>query len=145
MSVQDQPVCTAKHINHVCIAVRDIEDTVRLYDTVFGVGQVEVKDIEDQGVRAALIKVGGSQLEFIEPVDQAGSVARFVERRGDALHHLCFEVDDLDATLERLDASGVELIDATARKGLSGMIAFVHPRSTRGVLIELVDSESVEG
>ncbi len=138
----EKPICTARHMNHVCIAVRDIEDTLRFYRDVFGVDGAEIEDIEDQKVRAALVRVGGSQLEFIQPTDPTSSVARFIQRRGEGMHHICFEVDDLKQTLDRLDSNGVELIDKAPREGLSGMIAFVHPRSARGVLIELVDRES---
>ncbi len=140
--MSDSP-CTAQHVNHVCLAVRDIEDTLRFYQGLFGIGEAEVEDIEDQQVRAALVKVGGTQIEFIQPTDAGGGVARFIERRGEGMHHVCFEVDDLAATLKRLEAEDVQLIDKTPRQGLSGMIAFIHPRATRGVLIELVDSNSV--
>ena len=141
----EQPICAARHLDHVCIAVRDIEDTLRFYRGLFGVDSDEIVEIEDQGVRAALVKVGGSQLEFIQPTGPGGAVARFIERRGEGMHHICFQVEDLKGKLELLDAGGVELIDKTPRPGLSGMIAFIHPSATRGVLIELVDRESVEG
>lgn len=132
-------VCTALHINHVCIAVRDIEDTLGFYRLTFGTGSAEIEEIADQGVRAALVRVGGSQLEFIQPTDTTGGVARFIESRGEGVHHICFEVEDLQATLDRLAEHDVQLIDKAPREGLSGMIAFIHPRATRGVLIELVD------
>ena len=134
--------CTARHHNHVGIAVRDIDASLRFYAQVFGARGGEAVDIADQGVRAALVRVGGSQLEFIQPTDPDGSVARFIERRGEGVHHICFEVDDLEGTLESLSASGVDLIDTAPRAGLSGMIAFIHPRATRGVLVELVDAGS---
>lgn len=137
-----QPICAARHLNHVCIAVRDIEDTLKFYREVFGVRGVEVEDIPDQGVRAALVRVGGSQLEFIQPTDPSGGVARFIERRGEGLHHVCFEVQDLQQTLDALSARGIELVDKAPRRGLSGMVAFLHPRATRGVLIELVDQDT---
>ena len=137
-----QPPCTARHLNHVCIAVRDIKDTLRFYYDLFGVGEAEVEDIPDQGVRAALVRVGGSQLEVIQPTDPDGAIARFIERRGEGLHHICFEVEDLQGKLDLLSASGVELVDGAPRQGLSGKIAFLHPRSTRGVLIELVDQDT---
>ncbi len=142
MTTTQSSPCIARHINHVCIAVSDIEDTLRFYRDVFGVGDVDVEDLEDQAVRAALVRVGGSQLEFIQPTDPNGGVARFIERRGEGMHHICLEVDDLQETLDRLDAEDVELIDKTPREGLSGEIAFIHPRATRGVLIELVDAGS---
>lgn len=141
--MSDSP-CTALHINHVCLAVRDIDDSLRFYQGLFGIGEAEVEDIEDQRVKAALVKVGGTQLEFIQPTDPSGGVARFIERRGEGVHHICFEVDDLAGTLKRLDAQSVQLIDKAPRQGASGMIAFIHPKATRGVLIELVDSSSVE-
>ena len=134
-------ICTARHINHVCIAVKDIDDTIQFYRDVFGVTDSEVVEIEDQAVRATLIRVGGSQLEFIEPTDPNGGVARFIDRRGEGVHHICFEVEDLAGTLQRLDEQGVSVIDREPREGLSGTIGFLHPKSTRGVLIELVDQD----
>ena len=130
----------ARHINHVCIAVSDIEATIAFYQSVFGVGDAEIEEVEDQGVRASLIRVGGSQVEFIQPTDPNGGVARFIQRKGEGMHHICFEVDDIQRTLDGLDAEGVRLIDKTPREGLSGEIAFIHPRATGGVLVELVDA-----
>lgn len=132
-------ICIARHINHVCIAVENIESSMRFYRDVFGVQPVEVVEIADQGVRAALLRVGGSQLEFIQPTDPTGSVANFIRRRGEVVHHICFEVEDLLGTLRRLDERGIAVIDETPRDGLSGQIGFIHPKSTNGVLIELVD------
>ena len=134
--------CTARHINHVCIAVRDIEASLSFYARIFGTRSGEVVDIADQGVRAALVRVGGSQLEFIQPTDPEGGVARFLDRRGEGVHHICFEVEGLQDTLDRLQQSGVDLIDTAPREGLSGSIAFIHPRSTNGVLVELVDQDT---
>ena len=133
--------CVARHINHVAIAVKDIEATLALYGKIFGVGSDDVQDIEDQAVRATLVRIGGSQLELIQPTDPDGAIARFIERRGEGLHHVCFEVDDLQGTLDRLADHEVELVDREPRQGLSGTIAFLHPRSTGGVLIELVDQQ----
>lgn len=135
-------ICTARHINHVCIAVEDIEASMRFYRDVFGVQQGEVVEIADQGVRAALLRVGGSQLEFIQPTDPTGSVAKFIQRRGETVHHICFEVEDLPGALRRLDEQGIAVIDETPRDGLSGRIGFIHPKSTNGVLIELVDQRA---
>lgn len=132
-------ICIARHINHVCIAVENIESSMRFYRDVFGVQPGDVVEIADQGVRAALLRVGGSQLEFIQPTDPTGSVANFIRRRGEVVHHICFEVEDLPGTLRRLDERGIAVIDETPRDGLSGQIGFIHPKSTNGVLIELVD------
>lgn len=135
-------ICTARHINHVCIAVEDIESSMRFYRDIFGVQRGEVVEIADQGVRAALLRVGGSQLEFIQPTDPTGSVAKFIQRRGEAIHHICFEVEDLPGALRRLDEQDIAVIDETPRDGLSGRIGFIHPKSTNGVLIELVDQRA---
>ena len=142
MTTASTPPCTARHLNHVCIAVNDIEDTLAFYRQVFGTGEAEIEEIEDQAVRAALVRVGGSQLEFIQPTDPAGGVARFIERRGEGVHHIAFEVEDLQGRLDALAESGIRLIDTAPKEGLSGMIGFIHPRSTRGVLIELVDQDT---
>ena len=133
--------CVARHINHVAIAVRDVEASLSLYERLFGVSDGEIEEIADQAVRATLIRVGGSQLELIQPTDSTGAIARFIERRGEGLHHVCFEVDGLQQTLDNLAAADFDLIDTAPREGLSGMIAFLHPRSTGGVLIELVDQD----
>ena len=135
----EQQVCTAKHIDHTAIAVRDLAATLKFYQETFGVSGGEVQEIADQGVKAVLIPVGRSELEIIEPIDSNGGVARFIERRGEGFHHICFEVDDVQGKLRILEARGLELIDKEPRRGLAGMIAFIHPRSTGGVLIELAE------
>ncbi len=136
--------CVARHINHVAIAVRDIEASLDFYRATFGVGTNEIVDIPDQGVRAALVRIGGSQLELIEPTDDSGGVARFIDRQGEGLHHICFEVEDLAARLGQLRDAGLELVDEAPREGLSGDIAFIHPRSTGGVLVELVNAATAK-
>jgi methylmalonyl-CoA/ethylmalonyl-CoA epimerase len=142
MTTPDKSACNARHINHVAIAVSDIDESLALYRRIFSLPETEVEELEDQGVRAALVTVGGSQLEFIAPTDPEGGVARFIAKRGEGLHHVCFEVDGLQGTLDALDKEGVGLIDREPREGLSGMIGFLHPKSTGGVLVELVDSET---
>jgi len=135
--------CSARHLNHVCIAVRDIEDTLKFYEELFGLeASGDIENIPDQSVRAALIRVGGSQLELIEPTDPDGPIARFISDRGETVHHLCFEVENLDQKLEDLNELGYRMIDKKSREGLSGQIGFIHPKSTRGVLIELVDQDT---
>jgi|TARA_Y100000590_G_scaffold6217_1_gene8198 methylmalonyl-CoA epimerase len=134
--------CIAQHINHVAIAVSDIEQTISFYVNTFGISQPEITNLQDHGVKAALVRVGGSQLEFIQPLQDTGGVASFIEKRGEGVHHICFEMDNLNQSLEKLQQAGINLIDKTTRDGLSGNIAFIHPKSTGGVLIELVDSES---
>ena len=137
------PVCQARHINHVALVVKDAAETLRFYKDTFGVPDAEIEEVADQGVLATLVAVGGTNLELIQPVRPDTGVARFLDARGEALHHVCFEVDDLQAKLDSLKASGARLIDESPRHGLAGMIAFIHPKSTHGVLIELVDKDTV--
>ena len=137
------PVCQAKHINHVAIVVKDAAETLRFYQETFGVREAEIEEVADQGVLASLVAVGGTNLELIQPVRADTGVARFLESRGEALHHVCFEVENLQGTLDSLKASGTRLIDESPREGLAGMIAFIHPKATRGVLVELVDKDTV--
>ena len=141
--MNNESTCSARHINHVCIAVLNIEETLAFYENLFGVTKSgEIETIEDQGVKAALVRVGASQLEFIQPIDNENGVAKFIDRRGEGVHHICFEVDNLESKLNELDLAGVQLIDKEPRDGLSGTIGFIHPKSTRGVLIELVDQKT---
>ena len=138
-------VCRAEHINHVCIAVKDIEDSLTFYKDVFGAEpQKSIEEIEDQGVLAALVRVGGSQIEFIQPLDSSNGVGKFIEKNGESVHHICFEVDNLQNKLHSLDDAGFNLIDKNPREGLSGMIAFIHPKSTKGILYELVDRDGAK-
>ncbi len=133
--------CTVRHLDHTAIAVSNLEEAMQLYHELFGVPRGEIEEVPDQGVRATLVQVGGTRLELIQPIDPQNAIARFIERRGEALHHVCFQVDGLQGKLDALVAHGVALVDTKPRKGLAGMIAFLHPRSTRGVLIELVEKE----
>jgi methylmalonyl-CoA/ethylmalonyl-CoA epimerase len=120
--------------------VKNIEETLKFYEELFGLevcGKIE--DIGDQSVKAALVRVGGSQIEFIEPTDPNGPIYKFIEDRGESVHHICFEVENLAQKLDDLNEHGYRMVDKKPREGLSGQIGFIHPKSTRGVLIELVD------
>ena len=142
--MSEGPVCVARHVNHVALVVNDMDETLEFYRRTFGVGSAETEEVPDQGVRAAVVRIGGTLLELIEPTDPSSGVAKYIERRGEGMHHICFEVDNLEDTLSRLDDADVQLVDKTPRKGLVGNIAFLHPRSTRGVLIELVDADGAK-
>ena len=133
-------VCTVNHIDHVGVAVKDIEAALAFFKKVFDVPDAEIVLMEDQGVRATLIEVGQTRLELLEPTGPESGVGRFIERRGEGLHHLAFNVTDISGKLQTLQTLGVDLIDQTPREGLSGTIAFVHPRSVFGILTELVES-----
>ncbi|PKB71874.1 MAG: methylmalonyl-CoA epimerase [SAR202 cluster bacterium Io17-Chloro-G6] len=135
-------VCTVNHIDHVGVAVKDIEASLALFKKVFDVPDAQIELLEDQGVRATLIEVGQTRLELLEPTSPETGVGRFIERRGEGLHHLALNVTDISGKLQTLKTLGVDLIDETPREGLSGTIAFVHPRSVFGILTELVESNT---
>ena len=134
-------VCTVNYIDHVGVAVKDIEAALVFFTRVFDVPDAQIELLEDQGVRATLIEVGQTRLELLEPTSPESGVGRFIERRGEGLHHLAFNVTDISGKLLTLKTLGVDLIDQTPREGLSGTIAFVHPRSVFGILTELVESD----
>lgn len=125
-------------IDHIAIVVADLEATVALYTQTLGFTEVYREIVADQGVEAVGLRTGGAIIELLRPLDESSSIAKF---RGDAptkLHHTAYRVNDITAELARLKASGVQLIDETPRRGAHGnTIAFLHPRSTGGVLIEL--------
>lgn len=123
-------------IDHLGIAVPDLDEALRAYEAL-GLAATDVADVPTEKIRVAFLPVGQSTLELMEPTDESSPVARFLQKRA-GLHHVCFLVDDLDATLASLKARGVDLIDETPRRGARGsLVAFVHPRSASGVLIEL--------
>ena len=128
-----------KGIHHVGIAVTDLDEAVSTYVTVLG-GVLEHRDVvADQGVEAATVLVGGSRIELLAPLGDDTPVGRFLAKRGPGVHHLAYEVDDVATTLEAFAAEGVELIDASPRRGLFGLnVAFVHPDAVHGVLTEVV-------
>ena len=139
MTDMDGKTCVVEYIDHVGVAVADIEAALGFFRRVFGTPMAEVEDLEDQGVRACLIEVGQTRLELLQPTGPETPVGRFIERRGEGLHHLAFRVKDVATGLESVKSLGLDVIDEAPREGLSGMIAFIHPRSAHGVLTELVE------
>jgi methylmalonyl-CoA/ethylmalonyl-CoA epimerase len=132
--------CTVNYIDHVGLAVKDIHAALSLFQDVFGAPPAEITDLPDQGVRATLIQVGQTRLELLEPLSPDSPVGRFIEQRGEGLHHLALNVSDIAGKLKILEARELRLIDKEPREGLSGTIAFVHPSSVFGVLTELVEN-----
>ena len=137
-----ESICSVNYIDHVGIAVKDIEKVLEFFNRVFGAAKAEVESLPDQGVRATLIEVGQTRLELLEPLTADSPVGRFLERHGEGLHHLALNVTDLPSKLSILEERGLELVDREPREGLSGSIAFIHPRSVFGILTELVESRS---
>ncbi len=127
-------------VHHVALIVRSIEDSLGLWRDALSLELETVMDIPSDHVRIAFLGVGESKIELVEPTDTSTGVARFLESKGEGFHHVCFEVPNLAETLLRLEIDGIELIDTAPRKGAEGPVAFLHPRSCHGVLVELIEA-----
>jgi len=132
-------------IHHVGVVVRSADEALKFYRDALGLPVTADRVIDDQGVRGVLLKIGGSEIELLEPTQEGTGVARFLASRGEGMHHICFESDDVDKELEAARAKGIELIDQKPRPGLAGMICFLHPKSNHGVLIEYATPVDEEG
>jgi methylmalonyl-CoA/ethylmalonyl-CoA epimerase len=131
---------TFSRVHHVAIVVADMDAALGMYRDTLGLPVELVLPIESDGVTIAFLPIGESKIELVEPTDETTGVARFLEKRGEGFHHVCFEVEDIDATLTDLGQRGVELIDSVGRPGAEGPVAFLHPRSCNGVLVELIEA-----
>jgi methylmalonyl-CoA/ethylmalonyl-CoA epimerase len=133
-------------IDHVGIAVHDIDETLALYRDTLGMPLVHRESVAEQGVDAALLDVGDSHVELLQPLAPDTAVGKFLKRRGPGLHHVAYRVENIERTLEALSAAGLRLIDEQPRTGIRGSrVAFLHPASTGGVLTEIVQPASQEG
>lgn len=131
-----------KKIDHIAIAVRDLETSARTFEQILGVAPARIAEVPTEKVRVAFFPFGGAEIELVQGLGAGNPVANFIEKRGEGVHHICFEVDDLQAALERLAAAGVPLLDRTGKPGACGQVAFLHPRGANGVLIELLQKPS---
>ena len=136
--------CTINHIDHIGIAVKNIEQSVAFFTSIFGVPKPTISEILDQQVKATLIEIGQTRIELLEATNDDSPVGRFISSKGEGLHHLALNVDSISEKLEILKELNINLIDQSPREGLSGTIAFIHPKSVFGVLTELVESDSPE-
>lgn len=125
-----------KRIHHVGVVVPSLEQGYRFWRDLLGLALTKTATIQEQGVKAALLKVGDSEIELLEPLSPDSGVGKFLARRGGGLHHICFESDDVARELAAARGKGLPLIDQKPRSGLAGMICFLHPKATRGVLVE---------
>ena len=126
-------------LHHIGVVVPSLTEAIPFYRDTLGYTIGRQHFVADQRVRVVFATRGESRVELLEPTDSSSGIARFLADRGRAtMHHLCFEVDDLAAALERLVASGVELVDRAPRRGIDGLVAFLHPRASGGVLVELL-------
>ena len=127
-------------VHHVAVVVKSIEAALGMYRDMLGLPLETIMDIEHDRVRIAFLGVGESKVELVEPTDDTTGVARFLATKGEGFHHVCFEVPNLAETLLRLEIDGLELIDSAPRRGAEGPVAFIHPRSCHGVLVELIEA-----
>jgi methylmalonyl-CoA/ethylmalonyl-CoA epimerase len=126
------------HIEHIGIAVKDLKLAISFYENVFGLKCYNIEEVAEQKVRTAFFLVGQTKIELLESTDPDGPVGKFLEKRGEGIHHIAFAVDNIEEQLIHAEKMGVKLIDLTPRKGAEGFdIAFLNPKSTSGVLIEI--------
>lgn len=132
------------HIEHIGIAVADLKNSISFYEKVFGLKCYNIEEVEDQKVRTAFFMIGQTKIELLEPTDQEGPIGKFIEKRGEGIHHIAFAVDNITEQLKHAEKEGVRLIDAIPRKGAEGLdVAFLHPKSASGVLIEICEKKKI--
>lgn len=128
------------HIEHIGIAVKNLDDSIKFYEEVLGLKCYAVEEVKDQKVKTAFFQIGQTKIELLESTDAEGPIGKFIEKRGEGIHHLAFAAKGLDSSLEELKSKGIKLIDEKSRKGAEGLkIAFLHPKATFGVLTELCE------
>ena len=132
------------HIEHIGIAVKDLAAAIDFYEKVLGLTCYNVEELTDQKVRTAFFMVGQTKIELLESTEPDGPLGKFIEKRGEGIHHIAFSVEKIEEQLDRASKLGITLIDSKPRKGAEGLdIAFLHPKSTSGVLIELCESKHI--
>jgi methylmalonyl-CoA/ethylmalonyl-CoA epimerase len=133
------------HIEHIGIAVNSIAEALPFYEKVLGLKCYNIEEVADQKVKTAFFMIGQTKIELLESTDPEGPVGKFIEKRGEGIHHIAFAVDQLEERLREAEAAGIRLIDTAPRKGAEGLsIAFLHPKSTFGVLTELCEDKNSE-
>lgn len=131
------------HIEHIGIAVKNLEESILYWEKVFGLECYAVEEVKDQKVKTAFFMVGQTKIELLESTDPEGPIGKFIENRGEGIHHMAFAVKDLGKALAETEANGIRLIDKEPRKGAEGLhIGFLHPKSTYGVLTELCEDKN---
>lgn len=129
-----------KKINHIGVAVKDLNEAIKFYEENLGLEIEGIEEVKEQKVKVAFIPVGESRIELLQSTDPDGPVAKFIGKRGEGIHHIALEVDHIEDFLQKLKEKGVQLIDEKPRVGAHGMkVAFLHPRSAKGVLLELCE------
>lgn len=130
------------HIEHIGIAVKSLEESIPFYEKVLGLECYSIEEVKDQKVKTAFFKIGQTKIELLESTDPEGPIGKFIEKKGQGIHHIAYAVDDVNKALTDAEEAGVKLIDKQGRKGAEGLnIGFLHPKSTLGVLTELCDNK----
>ncbi len=130
-----------KHIEHIGIAVKSLESAIAFYESTLGLKCYAIEEVPDQKVRTAFFKVGQTKVELLESTDPEGAIGKFIEKKGEGVHHMAFATEGLQENLDELSQNGIRLIDRNPRKGAEGLnIAFLHPKDTLGVLTELCEN-----
>ncbi|MCI6154283.1 MAG: methylmalonyl-CoA epimerase [Bacteroidales bacterium] len=130
------------HIEHLGIAVRSIQEALPFFEKNLGLTCYNIEEVADQKVRTAFLQIGQTKLELLEPTSEDSPIAKFLEKRGEGIHHIAFATPDTGEALAEMGTNGIQLIDKTPRKGAEGLnIGFLHPKSTHGLLLELCDSK----
>ena len=129
------------HIEHIGIAVKSLEEAIKYYEGVLGLKCYALEEVKDQKVKTAFFKIGDTKIELLESTETDGPIGKFIEKRGEGIHHIAFAANNLKESLNELKEKNISLIDETSRKGAEGLnIAFLHPKSTFGVLTELCEN-----
>jgi len=137
-------IMNISHIEHIGIAVNNLEESIKYYEEILGLKCYSIEEVKEQKVKTAFFMVGQTKLELLETTDKEGPIGKFIEKKGEGIHHLAFAVKGLENVLQEVANKGVQLIDKTPRKGAEGLdIAFLHPKSTKGVLTELCENKNI--
>ncbi len=132
------------YIEHIGIAVKELDSAVKLYEDLLGIKCYKIEEVPDQKVRTAFFRIGETKIELLESTDSEGPISKFIDKRGEGLHHIAFAVKELEKQLKKAIKANIRLINEIPQKGADGLdIAFIHPKSTSGVLIELCEDKTV--
>ncbi|MGB9729501.1 MAG: methylmalonyl-CoA epimerase [Thermoprotei archaeon] len=128
-----------KGVNHIAIAVSNLNDALKIYNEILGLKIKNILEIKEQGVKIAMIEVGSTLIELLEPLDENTPIGKFIKEKGEGIHHIALTVDNIESFIPKIKEKGLKLINEKPQKGAEGLITFIHPSSTRRTLIEIVE------
>ena len=136
---------TASHVEHIGIAVKNLKEAIQMYESIFGISCYKIEEVPDQKVRTAFFQIGQTKIELLESNDPEGPINKFIERKGEGVHQIAIAMENLAETLKEMEVKGFQIIDKKPRQGAEGLnIAFLHPKSTGGVLFELCQDPALK-